>query len=59
MTNAPNNNIQTIACPECDTPLKLSLPIMVGKIAECPACGCESEVVEINPIKISPLEEEK
>lgn len=57
--NTSQNNKQTIPCPECDTPLQVPSQLIKGKIIECPACGCESEVVEINPIKISPLEEEK
>lgn len=46
-------------CPECDTPLTVPKDIMVGKIIECPACGTQSEIVVTNPLKLSPLEEEK
>lgn len=46
-------------CPECDTPLTLPTEIIVGKIIECAACGMQSEIVVTNPLKLSPLEEEK
>lgn len=53
------NNSDSAFCPECDTPIKLPKEIILGKILECPACGTESEIVNLNPLKLSPLEEEK
>lgn len=55
MDNRQKNNI---ACPECDTILTIDEE-KLGKVVECPACGTESEIVNINPLKLSPLEEEK
>ncbi len=57
MTDSQNNN-QTIPCPECDSPL-IFTKAEKGEIIECHICGCESEVLAVNPVKISPLEEEK
>lgn len=57
MKNTQKN--QTIPCPECDTPLVVPADLSVGKIIECPACGTESEFVALNPLQLSPLEEEK
>lgn len=54
-TQKPQNTV----CPECDTPLNLPVNLVVGKIIECPACATESEIIEVNPLKIAPLEEEK
>ena len=59
MTDSQNNSSQKGVCPECDTPLNLPAELAVGKIIECPACGTESEVIEVNPLKLAPLEEEK
>lgn len=59
MDNTQKQSVDTIPCPECDTPLQLPTQLVKGKIIECPACGCESEFVETNPVRISPLEEEK
>lgn len=59
MDNTPNNKTQSLVCPECDTPLNLPKEFVVGKIIECDACGTESEIVTTNPLKLSPLEEEK
>lgn len=50
---------QNQICPECDTPLMLPENVQVGKIVECPACGTQSEVISLNPLKLAPLEEEK
>lgn len=50
---------QNIVCPECDTPLTIPAEIVIGKISECPACGTQSEIVAVNPLKLAPLEEEK
>ena len=60
MTNtAKSRDNNKLICPECDTPLTLSEEISAGKIIECPACAIESEIVSLNPLILSPLEEEK
>lgn len=50
---------QKLICPECDTPLNIPEQLTVGKILECPACGTQSEIVSLSPLKLAPLEEEK
>lgn len=60
MISKPNKNKkEQLICPECDSPIKTSEKIQAGLIVECPACACESEIVTSNPLKLSPLEEEK
>lgn len=54
-----SQKLQSPICPECDTPLNLPAELAVGKILECPACGTQSEVVTVEPLKLAPLEEEK
>lgn len=46
-------------CPECDTPIILPENFQTGKVVECPACGTQSEIINTNPLKLVPLEEEK
>lgn len=54
-----NNYSLVKPCPECDTPLTLSKDHRVGEIIECDACGAESEIIALNPVKLVLLEEEK
>lgn len=46
-------------CPECDTTLEIPQIITAGMIVECPACGTESEIINLDPLTLAPLEEEK
>lgn len=48
-----------IACPMCNSSLLIDNPITVGKIYECKKCATESEILELNPLTIAPIEEEK
>lgn len=50
---------KTLPCPECDAKLIIPDRIKLGTIIECAACGAESEIIDLNPFKLSPLEEEK
>lgn len=60
MISKPNKiKKEEILCPECDTPIKTRDNVELGLIVECSACACESEIVSLNPLKLSPLEEEK
>lgn len=46
-------------CPECGADFKLPAHIDKGEIIECTNCGCELEVIEINPLKLQIFEEEE
>lgn len=59
MVDTQKINKQTSSCPECDTPIMLPQSLATGIIVECPACGTESEIILLHPLKLSPLEEEK
>lgn len=46
-----------VVCPECDSPLDIEDDIDVGETVQCEECGAELEVVGIDPIELSPIEE--
>ncbi|OGG12764.1 hypothetical protein A3D77_06935 [Candidatus Gottesmanbacteria bacterium RIFCSPHIGHO2_02_FULL_39_11] len=48
-----------IACPMCNSSMVIQNPIKVGTIYECQKCASESEVVDLDPLTITPIEEEK
>jgi alpha-aminoadipate carrier protein LysW len=37
---------------ECGAQLELESDVLLGEILECPDCGVELEVVELNPLVI-------
>ena len=47
-------------CPECAAEIELEADVMVGEIVECPDCGVELEVVNLDPptLELAPEEEE-
>jgi alpha-aminoadipate carrier protein LysW len=49
----------SVNCPECDATLSLK-EVVQGEIVQCPDCGVDLEVVELNPLKVelAPMEEE-
>ena len=47
-----------IICPECNNTLK-DENLDLGEVIECPECGVELEVVEINPLEVELFEEEE
>ena len=51
-----NNNIN---CPDCDTPISVDKNEKIGSIIECSVCGAEIEILNLSPLKIALLEEEK
>ncbi len=44
--------MQTIICPECEGEVELDANVLLGEIIECPECGIELEVVELNPLTV-------
>ncbi|MFA3781523.1 lysine biosynthesis protein LysW [Melioribacteraceae bacterium 4301-Me] len=47
-------------CPICAANIELAADTVIGELLECPDCGTELEVVEVNPPKLAeaPKEEE-
>ena len=56
-------SVQTVSgqaqCPECFADVPLS-NVMQNEITQCPGCGAELEITELEPIKLAlaPQEEE-
>lgn len=50
---------QALICPECDSAISFPDEIITGKIIECSVCGAESEIINLKPLQLAPLEEEK
>lgn len=46
-----------VVCPECDNPLDMEDDVDIGETVQCEECGAELEVVSIDPIEFSPIEE--
>jgi alpha-aminoadipate carrier protein LysW len=44
--------VTTVTCIECGGPVELTADVMLGEIIECPDCGVELEVVQLNPLQI-------
>lgn len=47
-------------CPVCAAEIELTADVVKGELLECPDCGTELEVAEINPPQLieAPQEEE-
>ncbi len=54
-----HKKIDKIICPECDSEIPFSSSLKLGTVVECPACVTQSEIVDLAPLKLAPLEEEK
>ncbi len=39
-------------CPECDADVRFPRVPLQGEIARCPDCGCELEVISLDPITL-------
>jgi alpha-aminoadipate carrier protein LysW len=48
-----------IKCPDCGEEIKTEKEIKTGEIIECPNCGTELEVINLEPLEVAILEEEK
>jgi alpha-aminoadipate/glutamate carrier protein LysW len=51
--------IKSVICKDCDEPIELNREIEVGEVLECENCGAEMEVISLEPLEISLIEEEK
>ena len=48
------------SCPACDAVIDLEEDeVEEGQTVDCPECGAELEVVNINPVELDVLEEEE
>jgi len=47
-------------CPECEAKIELGEDVETGEIVECPDCGVELEVTNLEPpkLELAPEEEE-
>ncbi len=50
---------QKIICPDCKEEIKTDQKIEVGDILECQNCATEVEVLDLNPLQVEIIEEEK
>ncbi|MFQ5435519.1 MAG: lysine biosynthesis protein LysW [Anaerolineae bacterium] len=41
-----------IICVECEGEVPAAADIMLGELIECPDCGAELEVVNLNPLTV-------
>lgn len=47
-----------VVCPECDNPLSVdSDEVEEGETIECEECGTELEVVSVDPLQVTPIDE--
>ncbi len=44
--------MNTITCLECGAAIEVEGSVIIGEIIECPDCGVELEVVDINPVTV-------
>lgn len=50
---------RTIKCPDCKEEVPVKDAVETGEVLECLNCGAEMEVININPVEVSLIEEEK
>lgn len=52
--------MRTASCPECDAWIDLPDDTIKGEIVECPECGVELELVNLDPptLELAPQEQE-
>ena len=48
----------TVVCPECDNPLDIDVDeVEEGETLQCDECGVDLEVVSVDPLELTPMEE--
>lgn len=50
---------QPIVCKDCEEAIILDKELEVGEIIECQNCGAEMEIINLEPLEVSLIEEEK
>lgn len=51
--------MKQIFCKDCNEPIEIEKELEMGEIIECENCGAEMEVINLEPLEISLIEEEK
>lgn len=46
-------------CPECGSGLTIAADTVTGEILQCPDCGVELEVMQIEPLELALAPEEE
>ena len=47
-----------VVCPECDNPIVVNVDeVEEGETLQCEECGVDLEVVSVDPIELSPVDE--
>ncbi len=50
---------KSIKCPACQEIIIIKDVPELGKIIECQSCGVEMEIISLEPLEVSLIEEEK
>jgi len=48
-----------VVCPDCKQVMKKEKGMTVGDVLECRNCGCEVEILSVEPLEYRELLEEK
>jgi len=51
--------VKSVFCKDCNEPIEINKELEIGEIIECQNCGAEMEVINLEPLEISLIEEEK
>ena len=46
-------------CPECRSAIDMDDEVEEGQTVDCPECGVELQVVNIDPVELEPLSSEE
>ncbi len=49
----------TVICPDCEIEFEIPEDAQIGEILDCENCGAEMEIINLDPIKIKLIEDEK
>lgn len=47
-----------VNCPDCQGEVEIEKAV-VGEVVECENCGAEMEIINLEPLEVSLIEEEK
>lgn len=51
---------ESVKCPDCEGSIVVDeTNLKLGEIVECLECGCEVEIIALNPLRVVELIEEK